>query len=94
MDLARSQAELDYQRPRRPLWLTIVAALLAVAVVAIAGRGFDAFLGGFQRLLERIAREEAEQEIRKPQPIFVVPEGQPAETPARQDEPPPAPAER
>jgi hypothetical protein len=93
MDLARSQAERDYQRPRRPLWLTIVAALLAVAVVAIAGRGFDAFLGGFQRLLERIAREEAQQEIRKPQPIFVVPEGQPAETPARHDEPP-APADR
>lgn len=94
MDLARSQAERDHQRPRRPLWVTIVAALLAIGVVLIVGRGFDAFLGGFQRLLERIAREEAEQELRRPQPIFVVPEGQPAETPARQDEPPPAPADQ
>ena len=73
--------------PRRPLWLTIVAALLAIFVVLIVGRGFDAFLGGFQRLLERIAREEAEQEIRKPQPIFVLPEEHPTEAPAGEEEP-------
>ena len=88
MDLARSQAERDHQRPRRPLWVTTVAALLAVAVVAIVGRGFDAFLGEFQRLLERIAREEAEQEIRKPQPIFVVPQEQPTEADNRDPQPP------
>jgi hypothetical protein len=87
MDLARSQAERDHDRPRRPLWLTIVAAVLAICVVLIVGRGFDAFLGGFQRLLERIAREEAEQEIRKAQPIFVVPEEQTAEAPAGEEEP-------
>lgn len=94
MDLARSQAERDHDRPRRPLWITILAALASICVVLIVGRGFDAFLSGFQRLLERIAREEAEQEIRKPQPIFVVPEEQPAETQAQEDEPPPAPADR
>jgi hypothetical protein len=94
MDLARSQAERDRDRPRRPLWLTIVAALLAICAVLIVGRGFDAFLGGFQRLLERIAREEAEQEIRKSQPIFVVPQEPPAETPAREDESPSAPADQ
>jgi hypothetical protein len=90
MDLARSQAERDHDRPRRPLWVTIAAALLAICVVLIVGRGFDSFLGGFQRLLERIAREEAEQEIRKPQPIFVVPEEPAAEAPAGEEEPVPA----
>jgi hypothetical protein len=93
MDLARSQAERDHDRPRRPLWLTIAAAVLAICVVLIVGRGFDAFLGGFQRLLERIAREEAEQELRKPQPVFVVPEEQPAEVPAG-EEASPGPADR
>jgi hypothetical protein len=88
MDLARLQAERDHDRPRRPLWLTIVAALVAICVVLVVGRGFDAFLGGFQRLLERIAREEAQQEARKPQPIFVVPpEEQPAQAPVQKDEP-------
>ena len=79
MDLARSHAERDRDRPRRPAWVTVMGAVLAVAVVAIFGRGFDAFLGGFQRLLERIAHEEAEAEIRKPHPVFVVPPEQPAE---------------
>ncbi len=74
MDLARANAEKDHEKPPRPLWLTVVGVILAIAVVAIAGRGFDAFLGGFQRLLERIAQEEAEMEARKPQPVFVVPE--------------------
>src|SRR5262245_47186990 len=87
MDLARSQAERDHNRPRRPLWVTIAAALLAICVVLIVGKGFDAFLGGFQRLLERIAREEAEQELRKPRPVFVVPEEQPAEAPTGEEEP-------
>ncbi len=81
MDLARANAEQDHDKPPRPLWLTIVGVILAIAVVAIAGRGFDAFLGGFQRLLERIAQEEAEMEARKPQPIFVVPGGAPAAPP-------------
>jgi hypothetical protein len=95
MDLARSQAERDHDRPRRPYWLTLAAALLAICVVLIVGRGFDAFLGGFQRLLERIAREEAAQEARKPQPIFVVPpEEQPAAAPAGGDPPPPTPADQ
>jgi hypothetical protein len=78
MDLARSHAERDRDKPRRPVWVTVVGVLLAVSVVATVGRGFDAFLSGFQRLLERIAQEEAEAEARKPQPIFVVPPEQPA----------------
>jgi len=79
MDLARSHAERDRDKPRRPVWVTVVGVLLAVSVVVTVGRGFDAFLGGFQRLLERIAQEEAEAEARKPQPIFVVPPEQPTE---------------
>jgi hypothetical protein len=85
MDLARTLAERDHDRPRRPAWVTAAGVLLAIAVVAIVGRGFDAFLGGFQRLLERIAheeaeiaQEEAEAQARKPQPIFVVPPEPPA----------------
>jgi hypothetical protein len=79
MDLARSHAERDHDKPRRPVWVSAVGILLAVLVVAVVGRGFDAFLGGFQRLLERIAQQEAEAEARKPQPIFVVPEEPPAD---------------
>ena len=78
MDLARLNAERDHDKPRRPLWLTVAGVLFAMSVVLVVGRGFDAFLGGFQRLLERIAQEEAKIEARKPQPIFVVPEEQPA----------------
>ena len=89
MDLARSNAERDHDKPRRPVWVTVTGVLLAISVVAIAGRGFDAFLGAFQRLLERIAQEEAEAEIRKPQPIFVVPEEeQPAAPPGSDGTPP------
>ena len=88
MDLARSLAERDHDRPRRPAWVTAVGVLLAVSVVAIVGRGFDAFLGGFQRLLERIAQEEAEVEARKPQPIFVVPPEPPAEASPGDTQPP------
>ena len=61
----------------------------SLAMVAIAGRGFDAFLGGFQRLLERIAQEDAEAELREPQPIFVVPEEDPASGPGADDLLPP-----
>lgn len=89
MDLARSNAERDHDKPRRPAWVTAVGVLVAVAMVAIAGRGFDAFLGGFQRLLERIAQEDAEAELREPQPIFVVPEEDPASSPGADDLPPP-----
>ena len=81
MDRARLNAERDHDKPRRPVWVTVTGVLLAISVVAIAGRGFDAFLSGFQQLLERIAQEEAEAEIRKPHPIFVVPEEQPAAPP-------------
>lgn len=88
MDLARSNAERDHDKPRRPVWVTVTGVLLAISVVAIAGRGFDAFLSGFQQLLERIAQEEAEAEIRKPQPIFVVPEEQPAAPPGSDGTPP------
>jgi hypothetical protein len=77
MDLARANAERDREKPRRPLAVTIGSALLAVAIVLVVGRGFDLFLGGFQRLLERIAREDEAAEIAKPHPVFVVPE-QPA----------------
>ena len=89
MDLARANAERDHQKPRRPAWVTAVGVLLALAIVTTVGRGFDAFLGGFQRLLERIAQEEADAEVRKPQPIFVVPEEQPARSPGGDDAPPP-----
>ena len=88
MDQARSLAERDRDRPRRPAWVTAVGVLLAVSVVAIVGRGFDAFLGGFQRLLERIAQEEAEVEARKPQPIFVVPPEPPTEASPDDTQPP------
>ena len=88
MDLARSNAERDHDKPRRPLWVTIVGVVLAVSVVFIVGRGFDAFLGGFQRLLERIAQEEAESEARKPQPIFVVPEAEAEAGPGDEGTPP------
>jgi hypothetical protein len=88
MDRARLNAERDHDKPRRPVWVTVTGVFLAISVVAIVGRGFDAFLGGFQRLLERIAQEEAEAEIRKPQPIFVVPEGQPAAPPDSDGTPP------
>jgi hypothetical protein len=87
MDLARSNAERDHDKPRRPVWVTVVGVLIAVVMVAVAGRGFDAFLGGFQRLLERVAREEAELEARKPQRIFVVPEQQPAAQPGTVNQP-------
>jgi hypothetical protein len=89
MDLARSNAERDHDKPRRPLWVTIAGGLLAIFMVVFVGRGFDAFLSGFQQLLERIAQEEAEAEARKPQPIFVVPEGQPAAQPGSDDTQPP-----
>jgi hypothetical protein len=89
MDLARSNAERDHDKPRRPLWVTIAGGLLAIFMVVFVGRGFDAFLSGFQQLLERIAQEEAEAEARKPQPIFVVPEGQPAAPPGSDDTQPP-----
>lgn len=88
MDLARSHAERDHDKPRRPVWVTVVGVLLAVSVVAIVGRGFDAFLGGFQRLLEHIAQEEAEAEARKPQPIFVVPPEQPTDADDSDAQPP------
>jgi hypothetical protein len=88
MDRARLNAELDHDKPRRPVWVTVIGVLLAISVVAIVGRGFDAFLGGFQRLLERMAQQEAEAEIRKPQPIFVVPEEQPAAPPGGDGTPP------
>jgi len=88
MDLARSHAERDHDKPRRPVWVTVVGVLLAVLVVATVGRGFDAFLGGFQRLLERIAQQEAEAEARKPQPIFVVPQEQPTEADNGDAQPP------
>lgn len=78
MDRARQNAELDHEKPRRSKWATVAAILLTIAVVFTLGRGFDAFLGGFQRLLERIAREEAVIEARKPQPVYVVPDGAPA----------------
>jgi len=70
---------------------TVVGLLLAVLVVTVVGRGFDAFLGGFQRLLERIATQEAEAEARKVRPVFVVPDEDPEETPdedADAEEPP------
>jgi len=89
MDLARSNAQRDHDKPRRPLWLTIVGVLLAISVVVVVGRGFDAFLGGFQRVLERIAQEEAEAEARKPQPVFVVPEEEPAAQPGSDGTQPP-----
>ena len=88
MDRARANAERDHDKPRRPLWVTIVGVLLAISVVVVVGRGFDAFLGGFQRQLERIAQEEAEAETRKPQPIFVVPEEPPAAQPGSGTQPP------
>ena len=81
MDRARLNAERDHDKPRRPVWVTVTGVLLAISVVTIGGRGFDAFLSGFQQLLERIAQEEAEAETRKPHPIFVVPEEQPAPPP-------------
>ena len=90
MDRARMHAERDHDKPPRPLWLTVAGALLAVSVVFIMGRGFDSFLGGFQRLLERIAQQEAQAEARKPQPIFVVPDEAPVD-PAGEPEAPASP---
>ena len=81
MDLAKANAARDRDKPRRPLWVTIAGAALAVLVVVTVGRGFDLFLSGFQQLLERIAQEEARQEASKPQPIFVVPQEQPSPPP-------------
>ncbi|HEX9773492.1 MAG TPA: hypothetical protein VGA44_08500 [Steroidobacteraceae bacterium] len=91
MDRARSLAERDHAKPPRRLMPTVVGLLLAVLVVTVVGRGFDAFLGGFQRLLERIATQEAEAEARKVRPVFVVPDEDPEETPdedADAEEPP------
>ena len=80
MDLARSNAERDHDKPRRPLWVTIAGALLAIFVVVVVGRGFDAFSPG-PAASRAIARKSGGR-TRKPQPIFVVPEGQPAAPPA------------
>lgn len=88
MDRARQNAELDHEKPPRSPWPTVAGVVLAIAVVFIMGRGFDAFLGGFQRLLERIAHEEAVIEARKPQPVYVVPDEAPA-APAAEPEPSP-----
>jgi hypothetical protein len=92
MDRARSTAERDHEKPPRRVLPTVVGLLLAVTVVAVVGRGFDAFLSGFQQLLERIAAQEAEAEAKKALPVFVVPDDEKTKTPGDSADPEAAPA--
>jgi hypothetical protein len=60
-------------RPQRH-WQYGIGLILAALVVFVVFFGFDAFLGGMQKMIEIIvAREEAEVPI----PVFVVPDSPP-----------------
>jgi hypothetical protein len=95
MDRARANAERDRVKPPRRPVQSVIALLLAIAVVTVILLGFSAFLASVQRALHVMDEQEktevqqkkieAEQrQTREPMPAYAVP---PGETP--RDPPPP-----